>query len=109
MDVPSGSQSYGPENNGFGGLDAELTFNKTKFVQFVTDMKGWYDQGMLKLKSKNTGEDYVAAFASGMCLRAASSARTSTFFCFRRAPICGSTCAAMPSATSSVSMVLQVP
>jgi sn-glycerol 3-phosphate transport system substrate-binding protein len=55
------------ENNGFGGLDAELTFNKTKFVKFVTDLKGWYDQGLAKIKSPNTGEDYVAAFASGHC------------------------------------------
>ena len=55
------------KNNGFGGLDAELTFNKTKFVKFVTDLKGWYDQGLAKIKSKNTGEDYVAAFASGHC------------------------------------------
>ncbi len=48
------------KNNGFGGLDAELTFNKTKFVKFVTDLKSWYDQGLAKIKSPNTGEDYVA-------------------------------------------------
>jgi sn-glycerol 3-phosphate transport system substrate-binding protein len=55
------------KDNGFGGLDAELTFNKTKFVKFVTDLKGWYDQGLAKIKSPNTGEDYVAAFAAGHC------------------------------------------
>src|SRR4030095_1075338 len=55
------------ENNGFGGLDAELTFNKTDFVKFVTDLKSWYDEGLAKIKSPNTGEDYVAAFASGHC------------------------------------------
>ena len=55
------------KNNGFGGLDAELTFNKTKFVKFVTDLKSWYDQGLAKIKSPNTGEDYVAAFAAGHC------------------------------------------
>src|SRR5581483_2766042 len=55
------------KNNGFGGLDAELTFNKTKFVKFVTDLKRWYDDGLAKIKSPNTGEDYVAAFASGHC------------------------------------------
>ena len=55
------------KNNGFGGLDAELTFNKTKFVQFVTDLKSWYDQSLAKIKSPNTGEDYVAAFAAGHC------------------------------------------
>jgi sn-glycerol 3-phosphate transport system substrate-binding protein len=55
------------KNNGFGGLDAELTFNKTKFVKFITDLKRWYDDGLAKIKSPNTGEDYVAAFASGHC------------------------------------------
>lgn len=55
------------KNNGFGGLDAELTFNKTKFVKFATDLKSWYDQGLAKIKSPNTGEDYVAAFAAGHC------------------------------------------
>ena len=55
------------KNNGFGGLDAELTFNKTKFVKFVTDLKSWYDEGLAKIKSPNTGEDYVAAFAAGHC------------------------------------------
>jgi sn-glycerol 3-phosphate transport system substrate-binding protein len=55
------------KNNGFGGLDAELTFNKTKFVKFATDLKSWYDQGLAKIKSPKTGEDYVAAFASGHC------------------------------------------
>ena len=55
------------KNNGFGGLDAELTFNKTKFVKFIGDLKDWYDQGLAKIKSPNTGEDYVAAFAAGHC------------------------------------------
>ena len=55
------------KNNGFGGLDAVLTFNKTKFVKFVTDLKRWYDDGLAKIKSPNTGEDYVAAFAGGHC------------------------------------------
>jgi sn-glycerol 3-phosphate transport system substrate-binding protein len=55
------------KNNGFGGLDAELTFNKTKFVKFITDLKRWYDSGLAKIKSPNSGEDYVAAFASGHC------------------------------------------
>src|SRR5436190_15635990 len=55
------------KNNGFGGLDAELTFNKTRFVKFITDLKRWYDDGLVKIKSPNTGEDYVAAFAAGHC------------------------------------------
>ena len=54
-------------NNGYDGLGAELVFNKTSFVKFVTDLKKWYDEGLLKLKSEQSGEDYVAAFADGHC------------------------------------------
>jgi sn-glycerol 3-phosphate transport system substrate-binding protein len=54
-------------NNGYDGLDAELVFNKTKFVQYVEDLKRWYDQGLVRLKSEKAGEDYVTAFATGKC------------------------------------------
>lgn len=54
-------------NNGYDGLDAELVFNKTKFVQYVTDLKSWYDQGLVKIKSEKTGEGFVQAFAAGEC------------------------------------------
>ncbi len=47
------------EKNGYGGLDAELVFNKTKFVKYVTDLKSWYDQGLVKIKSKETGQTMV--------------------------------------------------
>ena len=40
------------KNNGYDGLDAELVFNKTKFVQVSsTDLKRWYDEGLVKIKS----------------------------------------------------------
>jgi sn-glycerol 3-phosphate transport system substrate-binding protein len=55
------------KDNGYGGLDAELVFNKTKFVKYVTDLKSWYDQGLAVIKSKETGEEMVPAFASGHC------------------------------------------
>lgn len=55
------------ENNGYDGLDARLVFNKTKFVKYITDLKSWYDDGLVKLKSARSGEDYVQAFASGEC------------------------------------------
>lgn len=54
-------------NNGYDGLDAELTFNKTKFVKYVTDLKAWYDAGLVKIKSKDLGQDMVQAFAAGDC------------------------------------------
>jgi sn-glycerol 3-phosphate transport system substrate-binding protein len=55
------------ENNGYDGLDARLVVNKTKFVKFVTDLKSWYDQGLVKIKSKDLGQDMVQAFSAGDC------------------------------------------
>jgi sn-glycerol 3-phosphate transport system substrate-binding protein len=61
------NQPVASKNNGYDGLDAELVFNKGKFAQYVTDLKKWYDDGLVKLKSKLAGEDYVTAFATGKC------------------------------------------
>lgn len=55
------------KKNGYEGLDAELTFNKGKWVQFVRDLKGWYDNGEAVIKSKETGQTFVEAFANGDC------------------------------------------
>jgi sn-glycerol 3-phosphate transport system substrate-binding protein len=55
------------KNNGYEGLDAELVFNRTKFVKYVTDLKSWYDQGLAKIKSKETGQTMVESFAAGDC------------------------------------------
>ena len=61
------NQPIATKNNGYDGLDAELVFNKTQFVQYVTDLKSWYDQGLVKIKSKDLGQDMVQAFAAGDC------------------------------------------
>jgi sn-glycerol 3-phosphate transport system substrate-binding protein len=61
------NQPVASKNNGYDGLDAELVFNKGKFAQYVTDLKKWYDDGLIKLKSKLAGEDYITAFATGHC------------------------------------------
>lgn len=61
------NQPIATENNGYDGLNARLTVNKTKFVKYVTDLKSWYDQGLIKIKSKDLGQDMVQAFASGDC------------------------------------------
>jgi sn-glycerol 3-phosphate transport system substrate-binding protein len=55
------------KKNGYDGLDAELTFNKGKWVQFVKDLKGWYDNGEAVIKSKETGQTFIEAFANGDC------------------------------------------
>ena len=61
------NQPVATKNNGYDGLDARLEVNKTKFVQYVTDLKKWYDAGLIKIKSKDLGQDMVQAFASGNC------------------------------------------
>ncbi|QND47005.1 extracellular solute-binding protein [Rhizobium lusitanum] len=61
------NQPIATKNNGYDGLDARLTVNKTSFVKYVTDLKSWYDQGLIKIKSKDLGQDMVQAFASGDC------------------------------------------
>ncbi len=60
-------QPIASKNNGYDGLDARLEVNKTKFVQYVGDLKKWYDEGLVKIKSKELGQDMVQAFAAGDC------------------------------------------
>ncbi len=55
------------KRNGYEGLDAELVFNKGKWVQYIKDLKSWYDNGEAVLKSKETGQTFVEAFAAGDC------------------------------------------
>ncbi|MBB3951819.1 extracellular solute-binding protein [Aureimonas jatrophae] len=54
-------------NNGYDGLGAEMVFNRGKWVQFVRDLKSWYDAGAAVIKSKETGQTFVDAFAAGDC------------------------------------------
>ena len=54
-------------NNGYDGLGAKLEVNKTLFVKYATDLKKWYDDGLLVLKSPKAGQGYVQAFAAGDC------------------------------------------
>ncbi|MGB3833528.1 MAG: extracellular solute-binding protein [Mesorhizobium sp.] len=60
-------QPIASKNNGYDGLDARLEVNKTKFVQYAGDLKKWYDEGLIKIKSKELGQDMVQAFAAGDC------------------------------------------
>ncbi|MDE1993702.1 MAG: extracellular solute-binding protein, partial [Rhizobiaceae bacterium] len=61
------NQPVATKNNGYDGLDARLEVNKTLFVKYVTDLKSWYDAGLLKIKSKQLGQDPVQAFSAGDC------------------------------------------
>lgn len=61
-DLPIASKS-----NGYEGLDAELVFNKTKFVDHVKNYKRWFDAGIAKIQTADTGKEIEPAFADGTC------------------------------------------
>ncbi len=55
------------EDNGYKGLDAKLTFNKTKVVDLLKMEKSWLDAGAAKIMTQQTGKTIVQAFADGTC------------------------------------------
>ena len=55
------------EDNGFKGLDAQLVFNHTIFVDFIKDVKGWVDDGSAKIVTVQGGKSKDQAFADGSC------------------------------------------
>jgi sn-glycerol 3-phosphate transport system substrate-binding protein len=61
------NQPIATKGNGYGGLDAEVVFNKGKFVDQLTWFKKMYDEGLLVHKSKAAGETANDAFVSGKC------------------------------------------
>lgn len=60
-------QPIASNNNGYDGLDTELLFNKTKFVDMVTLFKKLFDDKQVVIKKKATGQSIVEAFSSGTC------------------------------------------
>lgn len=61
------------KNNGYDGLDAEVTFNKTGVVKHHENLKRWYDEGLLKIQTAKTGKPQVQAFSDGTCASMLSS------------------------------------
>ncbi len=54
-------------DNGYGGLGAELVYNKTAFVDHMKDYKAWLDAGYSKIQTTQVGKTLVQAFADGSC------------------------------------------
>ena len=54
-------------DNGYGGLGAELVFNKTAFVDHMKDFKSWLDAGYAKIQTTQVGKNLVQSFADGSC------------------------------------------
>jgi sn-glycerol 3-phosphate transport system substrate-binding protein len=54
-------------DNGYAGLGAELSFNKTRFVDHVKNYKKWFDAEVLQIHTQQTGKTIEQAFADGTC------------------------------------------
>ncbi|MGV1894219.1 extracellular solute-binding protein [Agrobacterium vitis] len=61
------NQPIATKANGYQGLDAELVFNKTKFVDHVKFFKKMQDEKLFVVKTKQLGMDVVPAFTSQTC------------------------------------------
>jgi sn-glycerol 3-phosphate transport system substrate-binding protein len=55
------------KGNGYQGLDAEFAVNKGKFVDVIKSLKKAYDDGLVKIKTPDTGATIVQAFANSDC------------------------------------------
>ena len=54
-------------NNGYDGFGAELVFNKTKFADFMKDLKKLLDEGIAQIHTQQTGRETWQAFADQTC------------------------------------------
>lgn len=54
-------------DNGYGGLGAELVFNKTAFVDHMKTFQTWMNEGYAKIQTTQVGKNIVQAFADGSC------------------------------------------
>ncbi|WP_181257057.1 extracellular solute-binding protein [Pseudaminobacter soli (ex Li et al. 2025)] len=59
--------------NGYGGLGAEIAFNKTAFVDHMKDFKAWMDAGYARIQTNQTGKNLIQSFADGTCASTTSS------------------------------------
>ena len=56
------------KGNGYGGLDAEYVFQKQDLVRkHFNRLFSWYKEGLLAVKTPESGQNVTAAFASGTC------------------------------------------
>ncbi len=55
------------KNNGYDGLDAEVTFHKTRFVDFMKEWKKLHEEGIARVQTAQTGKTLNQAFADGTC------------------------------------------
>jgi len=54
-------------NNGYDGLDTELLFNTTLHVRHMENIKRWLDEGMIYLRTAQSGLSARDSFVQGEC------------------------------------------
>ena len=54
-------------NNGYGGLDAEYTFNEGLVVDHMLNLSKWREEGLVRLDQDTAAGKYNAAFNAGEC------------------------------------------
>ncbi|MDJ0390038.1 extracellular solute-binding protein [Roseomonas sp. E05] len=56
------------KDNGYGGLDAEYVFDNQPLVkQHFNNLLNWYKDGLIKVRTPESGQNVIASFASGDC------------------------------------------
>jgi sn-glycerol 3-phosphate transport system substrate-binding protein len=60
-------EAIASKNNGYGGLDAEYTFNTGPVADHLNNLAAWREEGLVRLNEDTTAGNYTAAFNSGEC------------------------------------------
>ncbi len=60
-------EAIASNNNGYGGLDAEYTFNTGPVADHLNNLAAWREEGLVRLNADTTAGNYTAAFNAGEC------------------------------------------
>jgi sn-glycerol 3-phosphate transport system substrate-binding protein len=71
IDLEQFSMAHGipiaTNNNGYDGLDSEYVYNTTLHVKHMENIKRWYDEDLLEIRTSQGGMNSRDAFAQGEC------------------------------------------
>ena len=71
IDLEQFSMAHGvpiaSNNNGYDGLDSEYLYNTTIHVKHMENIKRWYDEGLLEIRTRQGGLNSRDSFAQGEC------------------------------------------
>lgn len=71
IDLEQFSMAHGvpiaTNNNGYDGLDSEYVYNTTIHVKHMENIKRWYDENLLEIRTSQGGLNARDSFAQGEC------------------------------------------